>query len=279
MYVFDDGTTCSQLPHRFFASVNGDMIWSGVELSRLTGRGDYLSEAISTGREIAAALADPAGVFADLQAENDVVEPLVEAMYALATEERSSFARQWILTNAAAALSARGPDGSFGRFFDGPPPQTTVTAWQTNGGLALEIAAAALDAAGIATPGAWSGARRISGSVGPSGSIRFRGSAIAAFGTLGEACCEAGHARVFVDGQQTFDQTGIWQDKSSLGRSVPGTVLFAWRWPSSGMHTLSFAPGARTARRAPFLHLRKVLVNRRGGQQDAGRQTVPVALR
>jgi hypothetical protein len=29
VYVFDDGSTCTQLPHRFFASVNGDMIWSG----------------------------------------------------------------------------------------------------------------------------------------------------------------------------------------------------------------------------------------------------------
>ncbi|HEY2074324.1 MAG TPA: hypothetical protein VGG88_12175, partial [Gaiellaceae bacterium] len=29
VYVFDDGTSCRRLPHRFFASVNGDMIWSG----------------------------------------------------------------------------------------------------------------------------------------------------------------------------------------------------------------------------------------------------------
>src|SRR5207237_3924541 len=32
VYVFDDGQACTQLPHRFFASVNGDMIWNGLEL-------------------------------------------------------------------------------------------------------------------------------------------------------------------------------------------------------------------------------------------------------
>ena len=86
VYVFDDGQTCTQVPHRFFASVNGDMIWSGLELSRLTGTQSYLDEALATARAVAADLSDPAGVFADLQAENDIVEPLVEAMYGLATE-------------------------------------------------------------------------------------------------------------------------------------------------------------------------------------------------
>ena len=71
----------------------------------------------------------------------------------------------------------------------------------------------------------------IARSVGPTGAIHFTGSAIALIGTLGEACCESGHARVFVDGHETFDETGIWQDKSSLGRRIPGTILFAWRWP------------------------------------------------
>ena len=41
VYVFDDGRSCRQLPHRFFASVNGDMIWSGVALYRDTGRRSY----------------------------------------------------------------------------------------------------------------------------------------------------------------------------------------------------------------------------------------------
>ena len=103
------------------------------------------NEAIATARAVGLDLSDSAGVFADLQAENDIVEPLVEAMYALATEAAHGVRPDWILTNAAAALSARAPDGAFGRFFDGPPPRTTVTAWQMNGGLSLEIAAAALD--------------------------------------------------------------------------------------------------------------------------------------
>ena len=261
VYVFDDGSTCTQLPHRFFASVNGDMIWSGVELAKLTGTPSYLSDAVATAKAVASDLADPAGIFADLQAENDVVEPLVEGMYALATDGGQGFARTWIIRNAAAALSARAPDGSYGRFFDGPPPATTVTAWQTNGGLALEIAAAALDPTGSGTIGSWVGARRIVRQVGPSGEIRFRGSGIALIGTLGESCCESGHARVFVDGSETFDETGIWQDKSSSGLSIPGTVLFAWRWPRTAEHTISFAPGIPNAKEGgSFLHVRAYLV-------------------
>ena len=244
VYVFDDGSTCAQVPHRFFASVNGDMIWNGLELSRITGEKSYLDQALATAQAVATSLSDPAGVFADLQAENDIVEPLVEAMYALATEAGAGFARTWILTNAAAALSARTSDGSFGRFFDGPPPGAIVTAWQTNGGLALEVAAAALDPGRtVSDGGSWSSARRVSRSVGPSGRIAFRGSGIALLGTLGESCCEPGHARVFVDGRETFDGTGIWQNKSSSGERIPGAILFAWRWPRPGLHTISFAPG------------------------------------
>jgi hypothetical protein len=262
VYVFDDGSTCTQVPHRFFASVNGDMIWSGLELSRITGDRGYLEQALATARAVASDLSDPAGVFADLQAENDVVEPLVEGMYALATEAHVGFARSWILTNAAAALSARTADGSFGRFFDGPPPAGTVTAWQTNGGLALEIAAAALDPAGTAPDGgSWSASRRVSRSIGPSGRISFRGSGIAIVGTLGESCCEPGHARVFVDGRETFDGTGIWQDKSSSGRRLAGTILFVWRWPRPGAHTITFAPGVPNAKEGgSFLHVRAYLV-------------------
>jgi hypothetical protein len=264
VYVFDDGTTCKQLPHRFFASINGDMILCGYELSKDTGQDSYLAQALASARAVAVRLDDPAGVFADLQAENDVVEPLVEAMYILATEAHSSVARSWILTNAAAALSARTPDGSFGRFFDGPPPRATVTAWQTNGGLALEIAAAALDPAGVVRDARrWSGARRVARSLGPNGNIRFTGSGIALVGTLGEACCEAGHARVLVDGRETFDGTGIWQNKSSLGIRLPGTILFSWRWRSSGTHTVAFLPGAPNAKEGgPFLHVRGYLVLR-----------------
>ena len=69
------------------------MIWSGLELSKLTGDAAYLDEALATAKAVASDLADPAGVFADLQAENDIVEPLVEAMYALATEAGAAFAR------------------------------------------------------------------------------------------------------------------------------------------------------------------------------------------
>ena len=60
--------------------------------------------------------------------------------------------------------------------------------------------------------------------------LAFRGSGIALVGTLGEHCCRQGHARVLIDGHETFDATGIWQNKSSSGRKIPDTVLFSWRW-------------------------------------------------
>jgi hypothetical protein len=75
-------------------------------------------------------------------------------------------------------------------------------------------------------------------------------------GTLGEHCCEAGHARLLIDGRQTFDHTGIWQDKSSSGRRIPDTILFAWRWRTSGVHELTFLPGIWNAKEGgSFLHL------------------------
>jgi hypothetical protein len=257
VYVVDDGRACTQIPHRFFASVNGDMIWSGLELFDRTHDRGYLNEAIATGRAVDQDLADGRGVFVDLQAENDIVEPLVEAMYGLALEGQS-FARGWIVRNASAALGARTPDGSFGRFFDGPPPVSTVTDWQTNGGLALEIAAAALAPnAAIDFKAPWAGARTVSDDIASlPAKLTFKGAGIALIGTLGEQCCEPGHARVLIDGVETFDQTGIWQNKSSSGRSIPNSVLFAWRWRAVGTHTLTFDPGAYDAKEGgAFLHL------------------------
>ena len=258
VWVFDDGAACTQVPHRFFASVNGDMIAAGLALYRATGRGDYRDEAIATARAVAGRLDDPRGVFTDLQAENDVVEPLVEGMAALAADGQA-FARRWILRNAGAALAARAPDGSFGRFFDGPPPApAAATAWQTNGGLAIEIAAAALAPRTATGPAnAWAHARVVPDDVSTlPASISFHGSAVALYGTLGEQCCEPGHARVFVDGRETFDGTGIWQNKSSSGRTIPDTVLFAWRWPRSGTHTISLRPGVANGKEGgSFLHV------------------------
>jgi hypothetical protein len=142
--------------------------------------------------------------------------------------------------------------------FDGPAPATTTTAWQTNGGLALEIAAAELAPhAKASVVHTWAHARSVPDDVANlPARITFYGSGIALYGTLGEQCCESGHARVFVDGRETFDETGIWQNKSSASRSIPNTVLFAWRWPHSGMHTLVFQPGVTNAKEGtPFLHL------------------------
>jgi hypothetical protein len=84
----------------------------------------------------------------------------------------------------------------------------------------------------------------------PVGSVTVHGSGIALLGTLGEHCCEVGHAGVFVDGRKTFDETGIWQNKSSSGRTIDGTILFVWRWRTPGTHTISFQPGSETQRKA-----------------------------
>jgi hypothetical protein len=257
VYVFDDGHRCRQLPHRFFASVNGDMIWSGIELYRDTLDRTYLRDAVSTVGAVSKLLTDGRGVFVDMQAENDVVEPLVEGM--LAAERMGvPFARRWLLTNARAALSARAPDGSYGRFFDGPPPRTATTAWQTNGGLAIEIAAAAIaPRQGALDTTTWRSSTPVTRTIRKlPANLTSRGAGIALVGTLGDHCCAQGHARVVVDGHGTFDATGIWQNKSSSGRRIPRTVLFAWRWSRAGRHTLAFARAVANAKEGrSFLHL------------------------
>lgn len=141
---------------------------------------------------------------------------------------------------------------------DGPPPVTTSTAWQTNGGLALEIAVAALAPKTVVrTAAGWVAAHRVATDISTlPATLTFHGSGVVLYGTLGEQCCEPGHARVVVDGRETFDQTGIWQNKSSSGRSIANTVLFPWRWTTSGTHTLAFEPGIPNGKEgSPFLHL------------------------
>src|SRR5260370_30025690 len=156
-------------------------------------------------------------------------------MLALATQSQSAMARGWILDNAAAAeRNARAVNGLYGRFFDGPPPLAAITAWQTSGGSALAIAAASLAPQGSpARESGWSSAQPVVQPIEqlPS-TVQFRGSGIAVIGTIGAQCAEAGHATVSIDGQSTFDQTGIWQNNSSAGHPFPSAVLFAWRWPA-----------------------------------------------
>src|SRR5207245_312727 len=86
-----------------------------------------------------------------------------------------SAVRSLFLRNAAATISARKANGAFGRFFDGPAPVATTTVWQSNGGLALMIAAAALDPKHrIRTASRWKGARYVAGPVSdPPASLTF----------------------------------------------------------------------------------------------------------
>jgi hypothetical protein len=252
VHVVDDGTQCRQVPARFFASVNGDMIWNAVQLWHYTGDRHFYNEALATAQSVDRNLSDARGVFADLQGENDVVEPLVEAMYDLAAQERVQFAREWILRSAAAALSARASDGTFARLFDGPA-QRTSSIWESNGGLALEIAAGALDAGGEATAAdAWIGGQDVGETITTlPATIAFNGAGIALSGTIGRLF-ESGHVHVFIDGVETFDHTGLWQNYSM----PPGdSVFFAWRWPTAGPHVIRLEPAMDTLAGAAQLHL------------------------
>lgn len=250
VHVIDNGRRCVQVAHRFSASVNGDMIENGILLSRMTGVKEYDREAIATAKAIDAYLSDSRGIFTDLQGENDVVEPLVEAMYDLASSGHQWFARAWILRNASAALSARAPDGTFERFFDGPS-EAQSSVWQCNGGLALEIAAGALAPKSALRSGdAWNQGRYVGSAITklPT-TIAFDGSGIALIGVMGRMW-EASHVQVWIDGKPTFDRTGLWQNKS-LPDGRDTSILFAWRWPHAGEHTITLrgdAPGA-------YLHL------------------------
>ncbi|HEY0615353.1 MAG TPA: hypothetical protein VGC96_11955 [Candidatus Elarobacter sp.] len=55
VYVFDDGRGCRPLAHRFFASVNGIMIETGLRLARATGDARYLRGRARDGARDAAA--------------------------------------------------------------------------------------------------------------------------------------------------------------------------------------------------------------------------------
>lgn len=261
VYVFDNGTTCQQVPAQYFGSANGNMIWAGYYLAQATGNKAYLGEAIATAHAVADHLGDATGVYADLQADNDVAEPLIEAMFDLATVGHQGFARDWLLDAASASASDTAPHtGAYGRFFDGPPVQAPVTAWQVNGGLALAEAAGALDPGGRPSQlKFWAGARFVPDDLRLASSpvhFTFTGRAVAIIGTIGEVCCEACEAKLFIDGTQTFDQTGIWQNKSPAGIPLPHSVLFAWRWPAQGTHTIEIAPPVPNAKQGgSFFHM------------------------
>ncbi len=240
VYVLDDGGSCRRIPGQYFTSVNGNMIWDGVSLWKDTGVLAYRQQAVETAAAVAQHLSDGNGILADLQAEDDVEEPLVEGMLSLA-EAGYAFARTWLLTSASAAASSRSSDGLYGRFFDGPAGSTT-TAWQTNGGLALEFIASHLAPNGFAArPGYWSRStyvklpRKLHATP---VTISFDGSGIAIVGTIGARCCRLGHAEVQVDGFRTFDKTGIWQNDRTVNVPLAHSVLFAWRWTRPGHHTV-----------------------------------------
>lgn len=252
VFVFDTGSTCKRVPQRFFASVNGEMISDGLALSRWTRDMTYRDQAFATAEAVDMELSDANCIFVDMEADDDIVEPLVEAMFELATKEKAVFARDWLLRNAAAAAAARKADGTYGRFFNALPNPGMTTAWQTNGGFAIMFAANALAATESPAPSvAWKDVtwvpRHLSWPPYPVSlvvhrkiTVRFTGSGIAFLGTLGIPFSQPGHAAVLVDGRLTTDNTGMWQGASAMRKAIRDTVLFAWSWPTVGTHTISF---------------------------------------
>ncbi len=254
VYAFGAGGACAQVPRQFFASVNGRMIEAGLALAAATHRQHFADEARATGDAIAL-LADDRGIFADLQAQNDIVTPLVLAMLAL-SRGGDAAATDWILRNAGAAAHARAPDGSYARFFDGPPPPSgaKVSVFETSGAFALMVAAGALAPDRQPEPDAWPQAVSHAVAIAAAPAVyAFTGSGIALIGALPKPgspdChkltvgpCEGGHVRLRIDRHEMVDRIGIWQGKALV--DSPATVLFAWRWPAAGPHELELDPAA-----------------------------------
>lgn len=58
--------------------------------------------------------------------------------------------------------------------------------------------------------------------------IPFRGSGIVLSGTIGKLCARA-HVHVFIDGVETFDRTGLWQNHSMPEDARAGVPLMQLR--------------------------------------------------
>src|SRR5260370_28394136 len=106
------------------------MIWAGATCATDTGHAAYLSDAIATARAVRDHLSDSAGIYNGMFADIDIGEPLIEAMYYLASTYHQGFARNWLLTNASPAGGAVNSLNAFGRVFRRPlpPPQVTSMA-------------------------------------------------------------------------------------------------------------------------------------------------------
>lgn len=247
----DDGTTWSPHPRLFFSSINGIMLWNSYRLGLLTKKSAYTQDAVASLHAIVDHLADATGIFESLEAEWDTHEPMVEAMWMLAKSGDAAvapIASRWITANATAAASSVADDGLRDRFFGGIAPLVThppagqparVTAWQEAGGFALAMAAADLAGRTTAATDYWRGAtyHALDLAVGEAPqSITCTARAITLIGPL-----EAGrrHVLVSIDGVPLESQMGIFP---TCEQRCPNAVLFAWRWPTGGSHTILLTP-------------------------------------
>jgi hypothetical protein len=244
-----------------------------------TGPG-YREDALKTATAVVRDLSDPAGIFENLEAGNDTAEPLVEAMYLLATDpvNPQAFAETWILNNAEIVAANVMSDGTYSRLLGGPATSRERSAsdlLSTAGPYALVMAAAVISPNSGAYASPWQNETCTDVVGTPQGAFlnanspvsdwpitfAFTGHAIALIGTNGENSGDnpndsvEGWSRVFVDGVQTISDTGIWQSFGVTDSAVPSPfkndVLFAWQWPSSSpaaSHTIQIQPGIYNAK-------------------------------
>jgi hypothetical protein len=71
--------------------------------------------------------------------------------------------------------------------------------------------------------------------------------------------CEGGHVHLRIDGRETVSRVGIWQGKALV--SSAKSVLFAWRWPTTGRHRIDFEPAPYNAKQGgTAVDVREILV-------------------
>jgi len=64
-----------------------------------------------------------------------------------------------------------------------------------------------------------------------------------------------------LDGVETFDWRGVWQNKLNTELVMPGSVLFAWAWAKPGAHRIEFLPGEPNGKEGgPFINVRGYLI-------------------
>ena len=230
------------------------MIWSGLELSKLTGDGAYLEPGASRPRRRSPPTCRPGRRLRRPSGGERHRRAARRGDVRARDRGRRRRSRARGSSTNAAAAPRRATAGRLLR-----PLLRRPAAACDGDRLADERRARARDRGGGARP-----ARRRSGpvtggqpragsprSLGPAGVIRFTGS-----GDRPSRDARRGllrgrpRARASWTARETFDGTGIWQNKSSLGRRFRGRCSSPGAGPLRGGTRSASRPGSRTGRRA-----------------------------